>query len=115
MNINIKAELFKPQLAERDVRAFRMITGEEVIARVNKIEETHVVIDQPRVLIAQLQRKPDGTPFMAANILNWLNSNPEGDTKVCYTDIIAVTKPETGITNEYIRFTTGIELLDSFR
>lgn len=113
--MSTKAELFKPMLAERDVRAFRMITGEEVVARVNSIHDDHIVIDQPRVLIAQLQRKSDGTPFMAANILNWLNSNPEGDTKVCYTDIIAVTKPESGITNEYIRFTTGIELLDSFR
>lgn len=105
-----KASIFKGRLSRLDVASIRLVTGEEIIARVRKTEEDRFNIDQPRVLIAQLQRKEDGTPFFAAQILNWFNADPEAAVDLSYEDIISVCKPDEGIEKEYIRFTTSIQL-----
>jgi hypothetical protein len=106
-----KYEIFKSELVEREVLAFRMVTGEEVIAQLSSSTESYVEIKQPRVLVAQLRRQADGSPIMAANILNWLNSDPDASAKVSYDDIISITKCEPGMETEYVRFTTGIQLV----
>jgi len=108
-----KSEIFKDIVKHNRIVSLRMVTGEEVIARVQNVYDSYITIDQPRVLIAELRRKPDGTPFMAANILNWLNADPDNNCNVCYTDIVTIIVPDGGIESEYIRFTTGIELAES--
>lgn len=105
-----KADIFSARLKRLNVASIRLVTGEEIIARVKDVNETHFNIDQPRVLIAQLQRKQDGTPFFAAQILNWFNADPEAAVDMSFDDIISVCKPDDGIEKEYIRFTTSIEL-----
>jgi hypothetical protein len=111
--MSIKSDIFKKNLSPMTVSSLRLVTGEEVIARINEINENSVVIEQPRVLIAQLRQKPDGTPFMAAEILNWMNANPETAVEVSLDDVIAVVAVDSVLENEYIRFTTGIELASS--
>lgn len=108
--MNNKAKVFSEKLKKMHVAALRMVTGEELLARVKNVTAETVDLDQPRVLIAQLRQKPDGTPFMAAQVLNWINADPDATVTVVYDDVVAVTEPESGMQKEYIRFTTGIEL-----
>jgi len=111
--MSVKSKIFSRVLEERSVAAIRLITGDELIARVSKIstdDSPFIEIDQPRVLVAQLQTKPDGTPVFAAQILNWFNSDPDATVAISFDDIVSVCEPESGVQNEYIRFTTGIEL-----
>ncbi len=108
-----KAEIFKKELEAKRIVTLRMVTGEEVITRVKSTTDTYIEIEQPRVLIAELRQKSDGQPFMAANVLNWLNSDPDATAKVSYDDVITVIAPEKSMENEYIRFTTGIALAET--
>lgn len=111
--MNTKSTMFKRKLNKMRVASLRLVTGEEVLARVNEITDETIVLEQPRVLIAQLRQRQDGTPFMAAEILNWMNANPECAVEISIEDVIAVVEPDEVLEKEYIRFTTGIELAGS--
>lgn len=101
------------ELSTTSVYAFRMVTGEEIIAKVKPHgdDDPCITIISPRVLIAQLRQKPDGTPIFAAQILNWINSAPDADVKIYSVDVVTVAPVDTEIEKEYIRFTTGIQLI----
>jgi len=106
-----KQVLYQKNIKTNTVYAFRVVTGEEVIARVLKNADGMLMLSSPRVLVAQLRNKADGTPVFAAQILNWVNAAPDADVPVFYDSIISYAVAESDMEKEYIRFTSGIQLV----
>lgn len=104
-----------------DVKAFRIVSGEEVVAVVEESvaivsdELDYYILEKPRALM--LQQGPDGTvgvamlPFMAS--ANNPDLDSESDVKLYKKDIVAevVTVPDA-LEKAYLQQTSGIALVN---
>lgn len=101
-----------------DVKAFRIVSGEEVVATVSNYENTsadYYILEKPRALM--LQQGPDGTvgvamlPFMAS--ANNPDFDSESDVTLYKKDIVAevVDVPDM-LEKAYLQQTSRIALVN---
>ncbi len=88
---------FKPN----DIVTMKMITGEEVVAKLVSVEDNLYRVSKPLVLSITAQG-PAMTPFL-------LTADLESEINLSKNFVIAVANTETSTKNHYIKGTTGIE------
>lgn len=90
------------------VRSFKLITGEEVITRVEKETEEGYVFDRPMVVIMVPRHDGQG---MGIQVMPYLMSNQDGTINVKYSSILGEIAPiDEGLEKEYIKQTSSIQM-----
>lgn len=92
---------------ENDIRAFKLISGEELIANVIEVTDDFFMVEKPLALITN----PGENGQMSIGMIPWSVADPEGTIKL-HTRVIA---GETSnimkmLLDGYLQQTTGIML-----
>ena len=82
--------------------SFKLSSGEEIVARLEKEDEKSYTLKKPMVLIAQ-QQGLGLAPFM-------FSVSPDGKFMLKATAVSCVAKTEDNISKQYTQTTTGIAL-----
>lgn len=90
-----------------EVKTLKMSSGEEVICKVEEIdEETRVfTINSPMVL--QIIQGPTG---YGLGLIPWMHSTKYGNIEVSLSHITALTDPDKDVTDAYLSQISGIKL-----
>lgn len=92
------------------VKVFKLVSGEEVIARVVDIGEDYYILSKPRVF----QLVPQQNGSVAAGLIPWFISSPDADdVALIKTAIAGVIDATKEVEDAYLRNTTGFELASS--
>lgn len=91
-----------------EVKSFKLMTGEEIVARVMDETRTEFVVDSPQVL--QFQRVSQNQMGLA--FVPWALSNPEiSDLQLSKSSIVAVYPPASDVEKQYLSQTSKIALM----
>ena len=88
-----------------EVTSFKLVSGEEVIARVDERTDDLIVLDRPMAI--GLGQTKDG---MAVQLMPWLASNQEGIVKIYPRHVVAETIPHSELEAGYIKQTSLIAM-----
>lgn len=84
-----------------DTVSLKLISGEEIVARLEDESETHITLHKP----LQIMMGPQGfglAPFVM--------SNPEAKVKLRATSVNAIVKTSDMIAKQYVKQTTGLDI-----
>lgn len=87
------------------VKGFKLINGEEIIARFTVGDGGSYVLEKPRVLGFQETQQGMGLGFMP-----YIIGNPDADVVISKTSIIAEYEPRPEIEKAYMQQTSKIQL-----
>lgn len=94
--------LIETPYKEGDTVSFKLSSGEELVARLEKEDATYYTLKKPMVLIAQ----PEGlglAPFM-------FSVNPDNKFMLRANTVSCVSKTQEDISKQYTATTTGIAI-----
>lgn len=91
-------------LATDEVVTFKLISGEELIAKVKSVESDHIVIEEP----VSVAPGPQGMSL----IPSIFTANPRNLTRLNTNSITLVTETNESIKTKYIEATTGLTVPD---
>lgn len=88
----------------------KLVTGEEVISRVDRDEENEptVILDRPRCVVVVPGKVPGA---MGITLVPFMASNQDGTVALYRTAIVASTKPSSDLEKGYVKNTSTIQLL----
>lgn len=92
----------------QDVIMFKALNGEEIIARLIEEDDKIVLIEKPRLLVAQQGKQPGQ---MQIGLVPWYLGSPDGTVEVRQEHIFSRLKlvpPE--LEKGYLQQTSGIDL-----
>lgn len=89
-----------------DIKALKMVSGEEVICKVTETEDGETLIESPLVL--QVMRAPDGG--FGLGLIPWIHSVKSGQIRLNPDQIMAVVEPDKEVIDGYLSQTSGIQL-----
>lgn len=92
----------------REVKAFKLSSGEEIIARVEEDNEDTYVLDHPNMI--GLVPAADGSG-VAIQLMPWLAANQDGKATVNKRHIIAEVVPDSRLERGFLERTSGIQML----
>jgi hypothetical protein len=93
-----------------DLRAFKIVTGEEIIAELLGDKADHYEISRPRQLGLIQAQAPDGSPSLIPHLVPWIVCNPDGNFQLMKSKVILyVPNIPKGLGNMYIQDVTGIQ------
>lgn len=96
------------KLKEHDILAGKLITGEEIVAKVVKIDDHFVQITKP--LMITLMASPTSSQAAVAPV-PWVLAVPDDAVlKISLERFIFMTKARQEITSIYTKATTGLEI-----
>ena len=84
-----------------DTVSFKLASGEEVVARLDKETSSSYKISKPMVLIVQADESMGLAPFM-------FSVGPTGKFEMQKTSVACTAKTEDNIAKQYLSSTTGI-------
>jgi len=84
-----------------DTVSFKLASGEEVVARLDKETSSSYKISKPMVLIVQADESMGLAPFM-------FSVGPTGKFEMQKTSVACTAKTEDNIAKQYLASTTGI-------
>ena len=92
------------------VKSFKLSTGEEIIARVERrvIENDTIVVSHPRAIMLV------GDPSrgqMGMTLVPWMASNQDGEVVLSGAHVVAETDPASDLEKGYLENTSGLQLL----
>lgn len=91
------------------ILAFKLVSGEEVIARVNGQLDDKYLVSKAQVL--QFQQVRPGQ--MALALVPWILSNPEAsDIPIQMSNVITAVPPSEKVEKEYLAQTSNIMLME---
>ena len=88
-----------------DVKVFKLITGEEVIARVEQ-KNTMFILDRPMLLSTILNQQGIANSSLAP----WIMSGKNEKITISVDHVIAEDDPQAGIEKNYLAIVTGLSL-----
>ena len=90
-----------------EVRAFKLSSGEEVIAKIEQDFNDKVVISKPRVV--QAMRMKDGA--VGISLVPWIFSGSDTQpVTLFFSNIVTVVSPIPEMVDNYLRETSGLDL-----
>lgn len=95
--------LIETPYKEGDTVSFKLSSGEELVARLEKEDEKSYTLKKPMVLIAQ-QKGLGLAPFM-------FSVNPDGKFVLQANSVSCVAKTEAEIAKQYMSQTSGIQMV----
>ncbi len=91
-----------------NVITLKLSSGEEIISRVVKRDETTIILDRPN-MIGMVPAGPDGQ--VGIQLLPWIASNQDSkEVKVSLAHIVAEIVPNDELEKGYLQRTSGIAL-----
>jgi hypothetical protein len=95
--------LIETPYKEGDTVSFKLSSGEEIVARLEKEDDTSYTLKKPMVLIVQ-QQGLGLAPFM-------FSVSPDGKFVLQANSVSCVAKTETEIAKQYMSQTSGIQMV----
>jgi hypothetical protein len=89
------------------VQSFKLVTGEEIVARVLDQTDTHFTIEQAQVL----QFQPVGNGQLGLAFVPWALSNPDVEVKLPVTAVVTNFNASTQVEKQYVSQTSKIALM----
>ena len=91
-----------------NIRLFKLVTGEEMIAKVVKEDNNRWNVESPRVLVAQ----PTGNGQMGIAMIPWIVGAPDCTTTLSEKDIVGtpISNLSKQLEDGYLSQTSGIAL-----
>jgi len=83
-----------------EIYSFKLNSGEELIAKIIKISDDYITIEEP----VSVAPGPQGIGL----IPSMFTADPKAETKLNTKSIAIVSQTEEGVKNKYIQATTGI-------
>jgi len=83
-----------------EVYSFKLNSGEELIAKIVKIDNDYITIEEP----VSVAPSPQGVGL----IPSMFTADPKGETKLNTKSIAIFSQTEESVKNKYIQATTGI-------
>jgi len=87
-------------IKENEVYSFKLNSGEELIAKVIKVADSFLTLEEP----VSVAPGPQGVGL----IPSMFTADPKGETKLNTNSIAIVSQTEDGVKTKYIQATTGI-------
>ena len=94
--------LIETPYKEGDTVSFKLSSGEEIVARLEKESDKDFTLRKPMVLVAQ-QQGLGLAPFM-------FSVDPDNKFMMRTSSVTCVSKTQTDIANQYIATTTGLTI-----
>ncbi len=99
----------KPTLEKGEVISFRLITGEEIVARLSAIDDDSFTVSKP--IVAQMQMVAPNQAALA--FAPFMSTADEATSRFRFprTNLLCdPIKPRADISSQYTKMTTGIEI-----
>jgi len=94
-----------------DLRAFKIVTGEEIIAELLGDKADYYEISKPRQLGLIQAQGPDGQPTLVPHLVPWVVCNPDGNFHLMKGRVILfIPSIPKALGDMYLKDVTGIEL-----
>lgn len=93
-------------MSDITVKAFKMVSGEEIVARVVSENDDSFLVSKPLVLMAT----PHESGQMQIGMIPWMMTAQEGDLELAKQSIAATTTPAKQFEDGYLQQTTNIAL-----
>ncbi len=90
----------------QEVIALKLSSGEEIVARVEGVDNDKYTLDRPQML--GVARAEDGS--LVIQMVPWLASNQDGNCVVYKTHVVAEIEPHAELEKGYLSKTSGIQL-----
>ena len=87
-------------IKENEVYSFKLNSGEELIAKVIKVADSFLTLEEP----VSVAPGPQGVGL----IPSMFTADPKGETKLNTNSIAIISQTEDGVKTKYIQATTGI-------
>lgn len=93
-----------------DIRVFKLVSGEEVVAKVVKEDDNCVVVEKPR----SIQPVPQGPNTFGIALIPYFISNGDGVINILRNGIAAFCDAPEDMQRAYMQNTSGIQIASSF-
>lgn len=93
-----------------DVKIFKLSSGEEVIVKIESSDNYSFHVNDATVVV--MQRDPNGSGGFGLGFIPFM-AYGNGTTEIKQDAIIAICTPSDSLYREYIRITSGIQLVQS--
>lgn len=95
--------LIETPIQEQDIVSFKLVSGEEIIARVESFSDDSYSVTKPFALVPS-QQGLGLMPFV-------LSVSPDSKLVINKTAVVCFSKTEKGIATQYMQQTTGIAMV----
>ena len=90
-----------------EVKTLKLSSGEEVLCKVEEIDEDAGVFTVSSPMVLQILQGPQG---YGLGLIPWLHSTKHGKIEVSVSHIIGLTDPDKDVTDAYLSQISGIQL-----
>lgn len=99
--------LVQKALSPQDVITAKLVTGEEIIARIVEVQADHLVITKPHTLVMTGMQNGQGMIAMAPFMLGTAD---DAKLRIDFSKIVTYAKARADAAGQYIKATSGIEV-----
>lgn len=94
-----------------EIKTLKMVSGEEVICKVNEIDEDSGVFTIESPLVLQVMPAPQGG--FGLGLIPWVHSQKHGTLEVSVSQIMCLGDPDKDVIDGYLSQISGIQLASS--
>lgn len=91
-----------------EVKTLKMVSGEEVICKVNEIDEDTGVFTIESPLVLQVMQSPNGG--FGLGLIPWIHSQRSGELEISASQIMCLATPDKEVEDGYLSQVSGIQI-----
>lgn len=90
-----------------EVKTLKMSSGEEVLCKIEEIDEDTRVYTISSPMVLQILQGPQG---YGLGLIPWIHSTKRGNIEVSLNHVMALIEPDKDVIDAYLSQTSGIQL-----
>jgi len=94
-----------------EIKTLKMVSGEEVLCKVNEIDEDSGVFTIESPLVLQVMPTPQGG--FGLGLIPWIHSQRSGEIEVSVSQIMCLATPDKEVQDGYLSQISGIKIASS--